>query len=388
MSAQATASEKSAKPPAKKKKTKLIMKQPQMLRMIYALIPVLLSGIYFFGWVVLALVAVCAAVGFGVEWITSRQRGQAVSTALFVTVLLYALSLPATTPFWVAAVGMVVAVLFGKEVYGGFGRNWVNPAIVGRAFVYICFPNDLTGRFVPAFKGFPGGFAHWSFESLRQLPDYVAAGGQKIADAVTQASPMFVGGKYGTETVVNDSNGANLVDMALGTIGGVFQPAGEGAQVLAAGSIGEGAAVLIALCGVYLLVTKTANWRLMLGGFVGVGAASLLFRQGLGYSGVGEVPPLAWQLLSGTTLYAMVFMVTEPVSAPRNENARFAYAFLIGFLLVFLRWQGPFVAAATFSILLGNMLAPLIELGAVGWDDWLKSRKSPAHVKGDKEGKA
>ncbi|MFP4052877.1 MAG: RnfABCDGE type electron transport complex subunit D, partial [Phycisphaerae bacterium] len=176
------------------------------------------------------------------------------------------------------------------------------------------------------------------------------------------------------------------VDMSLGTIGGVFQPAGEQAQILAAGSIGEGAAVLIAVCGIYLLVTKTASWRLMLGGFAGAIIASVLFRQVLGYTGPGEVPPLAWQLLSGTTIYAMVFMVTEPVSAPRNEKARFVYAFTIGFLLVFLRWQGPFVAAATFSILLGNMLAPLIELGAVGWDKWRKERKSPAHAKYGKDG--
>jgi Na+-transporting NADH:ubiquinone oxidoreductase subunit B len=363
--------------PAKKKPKKLLMKQPQMLRMIYALIPILLTGIYFFGWVVLGIVLFSAAVGFAVEYVSARHRGQPVSTALFVTILLYALSLPATTPLWVAGVGAAVAVLFGKEVYGGFGRNWVNPAIVGRAFVYICFPQDLTGRFVPAFQGFPGGFAHWSFTSLRQLPEYLRAGGENVADAVTQASPMFVGAKYGSEAIVNDGQGATLVDMALGTIGGIFQTPGGERDILAAGSIGEGCGVIIVLCAIYLLVTKTASWRLMLGGLLGVVAASLLFRQGLGYTDVGQVPPLAWQVLSGTTLYAMVFMVTEPVSAPRKNASRLIYAFVIGFLLVFLRWKGPFVAAATFSILLGNMLAPLIEQGVTSWEDWRKA-KAPA----------
>ncbi len=358
----------------KKKPKKLLMKQPQMLRMIYALVPVMLTGIYFFGWVVAAIVAFCLLVGFAVEYVSARHRGQPVSTALFVTILLYSLSLPATTPLWVAGVGAAVAVLFGKEVYGGFGRNWVNPAIVGRAFVYICFPQDLTGRFVPAFQGFPGGFAHWSFKSLKQLPEYLQAGGETVADAVTQASPMFVGTKYGSDAIVNNGQGATLWDMAWGTIGGIFQTPNGSQEILAAGSIGEGCGVIILLCGIYLLVTKTASWRLMLGGLIGVGAASLLFRQGLGYTDVGQVPPLAWQVLSGTTLYAMVFMVTEPVSAPRKDTARLIYAFVIGFLLVFLRWKGPFIAAATFSILLGNMLAPLIELGVGSWEDWRKSR--------------
>jgi len=92
-----------------------------MDRMLVALAPLLAAGIYFFGWRVAATLAVVCAVGFATEFIMSRRRGQSVSMACFVTCSLYALSLPPTVPFWIAAVGIVVAILFGKEVFGGFG---------------------------------------------------------------------------------------------------------------------------------------------------------------------------------------------------------------------------------------------------------------------------
>ena len=141
---------------------RLLMQQANMKRMLLALTPVLLSAIYFFGWRVAAVWALVNVVGFATEYITTGQRGKPVSMACFVTCWLYALSLPPTTPYWVAVVGIVVAILFGKEVFGGFGRNFANPAIIGRLFVYVSFPVPLTASFIPAFKGFPGGFAEWS----------------------------------------------------------------------------------------------------------------------------------------------------------------------------------------------------------------------------------
>jgi len=166
--------------------------------------------------------------------------------------------------------------------------------------------------------------------------------------------------------------------MTLGSIGGVYSGPGGVEGVLAAGSIGEGCAVLIVLAAAYLLATRTANWRLMLSGLAGVVGANLLFRNLLGFDGVGEVPALQWQLLAGTTLYAMVFMVTDPVSAPRHKPAQFAYGLLIGTLLVVLRWRGIFVAAATFSILLGNLVGPLLDLAAEAWAQRAKARAPAA----------
>ena len=346
-----------------KKGPKLFMKQKIMLRVVYALVPVLISAIYFFGWRVLAVLAITWAAGIATEFITSRSRSQPVSMACFVTCWLFALSLPPTVPFWVAAVGVIVAILFGKEVFGGFGRNFANPAIVGRAFVYVCFPTYLTASFAPAFKGFPGGLAHWSFQGLKELPAYLAGPGRAVADGVSQASPMWVSKKLGQEVA---SQAASIWELFFGSIGGAFESAGQ-TRILAAGSMGEGCALVILLAAVYLLVTRTANWRLMLSSLLGVSLATLLFRHLLGFNGLGQVPPLHFTLFAGTTLYVIVFMITDPISAPSNKLAMYFYGFLIGFLMVTIRWLGIFVAAASFAILAGNICGPLIETAATAW---------------------
>jgi Na+-transporting NADH:ubiquinone oxidoreductase subunit B len=345
------------------KRRRLFMRQKAMRRMVYALVPVALSGVYFFGWRVAALLAVSSAVALATEYVTARRRGQPVSQAVFVTAWLLALALPPTTPLWIAGVGAFIAILFGKEVFGGFGRNFANPAIVGRAFVYVCFPIELTGRFVPAFRGWPGGLVHWSFEGLAKVPDYVAAVARTGADAVTAASPMLALRDLGYTTP--------WWDLFWGTIGGVFEtPASYGPRVLAAGSIGEGCVPLIVLAGVYLAVTRTANWRLMVSPFIGAAAATYLVLA----CGARGVQPLTFKLLAGAFFYVSVFMITEPVSAPNRKGAMWAYGSLIGALIVILSWKGQFVAAASFSILLGNIVSPLLDMGARAW----RGRKQPS----------
>lgn len=343
---------------------KLFMKQPAMQRMVFALVPILISAIYFFGWRVLAILAVTCLAGLVTEYLTSRSRGQPISMANFVTCWLLALSLPPTVPYFVAVVGAVVAVLFGKEVFGGFGRNFANPAIVGRLFVYICFPVAMTGRFVPAFRDWPGGLVHWSFESLRELPAQLAQTGMTVSNAVSQASPAFVQREYGEAVVQQAVSWWNLL---LGDLSGTFTTS-DGVRILSAGSMGEGCALLILLAAAFLLITKTANWRLMFGCLLGFLAANVLFRHVLGFDGLGEVASLEFNLFAGSTLYVMVFMVTEPVSAPKKNLAIWAYALIIGFLIVTLRWLGVFVAAASFALLLGNIIGPLLDIGAEQWE--------------------
>jgi Na+-transporting NADH:ubiquinone oxidoreductase subunit B len=363
-----------------KRKKPLFLKQPQMRRVVYALVPILFSAIYFFGWRSLSVVAVVFAAGLATEFITSRSQGRPISQACFVTCMLFGLSLPPTVPYYVAVVGVVVAILFGKEVFGGFGRNFANPAIVGRAFVYVCFPTQLTGQFVPAFRGLPGGFGHWSFLSAYRdgLPDYLASAGTQAVDAVTQASPMWV---YRDVSQQIGENGYTWWNMLLGNIGGIFTQDGQ-SRILAAGSMGEGCAVLILLAAAYLLITKTANYRLMFGAVLGAAIANLLFRNVLGFAGQGGVPPLLFNLLAGTTLYAMVFMVTDPVSATKKKPAQWAYAIIIGFAMVFMRWRGVFVAAASFAILFGNIVGPLLDLAAGAWEDRKKAKQVAAGEKG------
>jgi len=327
-----------------------------MLRVIYALIPVLLAGIYFFGWRVLAILAVTQWAGFVTEYVMSRRRGAAVSTANFVTCWLLALSLPPTCPLWIAAVGAIVAVLFGKEVFGGFGRNFANPAIVGRTFLYVCFPTPMTAWFVPNFRGFPGGFAHWSFQTLDRLPDSLAASGRTLADAVTQATPMWIQKSNGIDTP--------LTDMISGSVSRVFEVGGR-TEILAAGSIGEVARPFIILAAIYLIVTRTANWRLMLSFFLGIIGSALLFRYVFG--GTDVASPWFW-IFGGTTLYGGVFMVTDPVSSPNRNLARYAYGAIIGFFTALIRWKGVFAAGFSFAVLIGNMVAPLLDMAAGWWE--------------------
>lgn len=346
------------------------LKQPMMMRVLYALIPVAVAAVYLFGWRVLALVGVSGLFAFLAEWAMIPATNGKISQAVWVTAALFGLSLPPTAPFWVAAVGVVFGIVFGKMVFGGFGKNVFNPAIVGRAFVYVCFPVEMTSRFVPAFRGFPGGFARWSFESLRELPAELAAPALQVVDAITAATPMWSRRDYGAEV--------RLWDLVTGQIGGLFDHAGH-ARILAAGSAGEVCALAILLGAVYLLWTKTANWRLMLSTLLGAVAANLLLRNALG---IAAVPPLSFTLFSGAFLYAAVFMVTDPISAPRLKESMWAYGAAIGALIVFFRYKAVFAGGVAFAILMGNVLAPSLDL----WIKRFQARKKGAGPVPDRAG--
>lgn len=332
-----------------------------MQRVLLALLPLVLVCVYYFGWRVLAILAVAWAAGFLTEWMMAAQRGGRISTACFVTCSLYALSLSVTVPLWIVAVGAVVAILFGKEVFGGFGKNVFNPAIVGRGFVFVCFPVEITSRYVPVFRGFPGGFAHWSLDSLQQLPASLRGAGLSVADAVTAATPLWARRDYGIET--------SVPDLFLGRIGGLFELDGA-TRILAAGSNIEVCGLALLLAGIFLIWTRTANWRLTAGMLSGALAMALLLRYGLGLE---TVPPPAFTLASGALLYAAVFMVTDPVSAPKKRPAQWVYAFMIGSLVVFFRYRSIFTGGVVFSILFGNMFAPTL-------DRWFGRRPSSSKV--------
>jgi Na+-transporting NADH:ubiquinone oxidoreductase subunit B len=326
------------------------LKQAAMLRVLYALTPVALGGIYFFGWRIAAIVAVACVSGFLTEWVMVSQKKGKLTYACFVSASLYALSLPPTTPFWIVAVGAIIGILFGKEAFGGFGKNIFNPAIVGRAFVYVAFPVELTSSFVPAFGGFPGGFAHWGFHTLKALPPDLATAGKGVVDAISSATPMLAHRDMGYS--------ADLLQLFLGNIMAVFSHEGR-TVFLAAGSAGEVSALFIMIGAAYLLITKTANWRLMVSPLIGAVAMNLFLRYILG---IEAAPGVVFSLLSGALLYSAVFMVTEPVSAPKQPLSQWIYGICIGVLIVFLRYKSIFSGAVGFALLLGNMLAPSLDL--------------------------
>jgi Na+-transporting NADH:ubiquinone oxidoreductase subunit B len=311
------------------------LKQRNMVRVLWALGPVFLSAVYFFGWRAALLVFTTLSAGFVTEWIMVSRRKGRVSMACFVTGALLGLSLPPTLPFWMAAVAAVVAILFAKEAFGGFGKNVFNPAIVGRAFVYVCFPVEMTSRFAPVFSGFPGGFAQY---------------GRLSADAMTAATPMLARRDFGFVT--------GLQHLFSGNIGGTFAAGGR-EMVLAAGSLGEVSVAVILLGAGYLIATKTARWQLMAATLLGAAALNVILRHGLGLAGV---PPVPFTLCSGALLYGAVFMATDPVSAPKSPAAQWIYGLTIGMLVVLFRYKAVFIGGVAFAILIGNMLAPSLDL--------------------------
>lgn len=311
-----------------------------MRRVCLALLPACLGGVYFFGWRSAVLCAWVMLWCCATEYWLARRRGDPLTESALVTGMLLGLSLPPTLPFWMGAVGAVVAMAFAKEFFGGFGRNVFNPAIVGRAFLYTCFPIAMTRGFTPAYAAGAGGFLRWG--PLRWVDG---------VDAVSAATPMWVLRDYGWATP--------LKQLFLGGIHGTFTAPDGTTRLLSAGSVGEVSALLILLGGGYLLATKTAQWRLVASSLAGAVATAVLLRH---VFGVDRIPPLPWTLCSGALLYACFFMVTDPVSAPNDRTAQWIYGALIGALIVVMRWKAVFAGGVGFAILLGNTVGPSVEL--------------------------
>ena len=304
-----------------------------MRKVLYALIPIILASIYFFGLRVLLLLVVnILAAGF-VEWMFKRREDKPISEAIFVSAVLYTLILPARTPFWVAAVGIMFGILFGKEVFGGFGRNVFNPALVGRAFVYVSFPKFLTGEWTQVSTDFPGGFVRYLNTGI---------------DTLSTATPLAIFRSSGTTVPYSDLFWGNVT-----------------------GSIGETSAFLIILAGIYLLYTKTAFWENMLGLIIGFTAATLLFTS----LGISEVPNLLFGLLSGGLLFGTVFMITDPISSAKTHEGKLIYGFIVGFITVVIRGFALFSGGIMFAILIGNMFAPIIDVSVKEVKKTLKEKR-------------
>lgn len=295
----------------------IFIKQQVMNRVIYALLPLLLIGIYLFGLKVLAITAVSNLAAFTTEYLFIRKKkGGKVTMAVFVTGTLLALSLPPTISLWVAAVGSAFAVAFGKMVFGGFGLNIFNPAIVGRTFVYISFPQQMTVAWLNPYllKDFPGGLARWTAEPALRTSATILSQLRNTGEATFSSLDAFWG----------------------------FIP----------GSAGETSALLIILAGIYLIASRTAKWQPMVATTLSLLICNIIFFP--------QQNPLLG-LLAGGALFGIVYMTTDPVSQAKGKHAIWLYGGLIGFLTVFIRRYSLFYEGMMFAILLTNGIMPLIE---------------------------
>jgi len=295
------------------------MKQTIMNRVLYALLPLLLFSIYLFGWRVFAIVIVSNLAAFLTEFLFIRKKKNGkVTMAVFVTGTLLALTLPPTIPLWIAAVGSIVAITFGKMVFGGFGLNIFNPAILGRTFVYISFPQQMTITWLKPYtlSSFPGGLIRWTAEPMMKT----------------------------SATILGQLRNSGATDFSMSNAFLGFIP----------GSIGETSAILIILAGIYLILTKTAKWQpmvattlsLIIFGFIFYPAQNIMFS-----------------LVTGGALFGIVYMTTDPVSQAKGKLAIWIYGALIGFLTVFIRKFSLFYEGMMFAILLTNAFMPMIEYG-------------------------
>ena len=323
---------------------KVLRKQPVNRRVIIALLPCVAGSVYFFGWRCLFVLLWSALIGFVVEFIFSRRRGEPVSEAVFVTSTIFALIMPPTVPLHVLTIGVAFAVMFAKEVFGGFGRNIFNPAMAGRCFIYVCFPIALTSTWAPAAAGRWGALAAWT---TVVSPD-VVTGATPMAHLKAGRIVLEGGGATGMPTDVAEgeiervTRGSFLRALALGRI---------------SGTMGVTSAIVILIGGIYLFWTKTASRTIILALII----TYAVLNQVLYALGVEPVPGALPAVLGGGFLFGAFFMATDPVSAPRAEQARVIYAIVIGVFATVIRNFSIFNGGLMFAILIGNMFAPILD---------------------------
>ena len=266
---------------------------------------------------VLPLYIVAYLVGLGIEFASAQIRNEEVNEGYLVSGMLIPLIVPVDVPLWMLAIAVAFAVLFGKEVFGGTGMNFLNPALLCRAFLFFSYPSKMSGSEV------------WI--SLRN--------GESLVDGVTGATPLA----YANEGLAAVNNaGFSAWDLFAGTV---------------PGSVGETYVIAILIGAVILIWTGVASWKIMISS---VGGALLVGWLG-NVCGATDIP--AWyQLIMGGFAFGTVFMATDPVTSAQTECGKWIYGFLVGALCVVVRLFNPgYAEGMMLAILLMNTFAPLID---------------------------
>jgi Na+-transporting NADH:ubiquinone oxidoreductase subunit B len=259
--------------------------------------------------------AVVFVVGSFWEVLFAVKRGHEVNEGFFVTSILFALICPPDLPLWQAALGISFGVVIGKEVFGGTGKNFLNPALAGRAFLFFAYPADLSGDAV------------WT-----------------AVDGYTGATALAVAAQEGLPTLQSQ---LTWLDAFFGNM---------------QGSIGETSTLAILLGGVVLLVTGIASWRIVFGVMAGMVVTSLLLNLIGSETNPMFAVPWYWHLVLGGFAFGMIFMATDPVSAAMTEVGKLWFGALIGFMVVVIRVLNPaFPEGMMLAILFANLFAPLID---------------------------
>ena len=254
-------------------------------------------------------------VGIAWEMVFAVVRQHEISEGAFVPTVLFALSCPPDAPLWQVALGISVGLVIGKEIFGGTGKNFLNPALTGRAFLYFAYP------------------ASWSGDM-----SWVAV------DGYTAATMLGISAQDGY---------ANMPD-AFTWSNAFFG--------LVPGSIGETSTVAILLGLAILLFTKIASYRIVGGVILGTIVTSYLFNLIGSDTNPMFQMPFWWHMVMGGYAFGLVFMATEPVSGSHTNTGRWIYGFVIGFMVIMIRVLNPaYPEGMMLAILFGNLLSPLID---------------------------
>lgn len=249
------------------------------------------------------------------EVLFAMRRGHEVNEGFFVTSILFALILPATIPLWQVGLGITFGVVIGKEIFGGTGKNFLNPALTGRAFLYFAYPAQISG------------------------------------DAIWVAADGFTGA---TALSVAYSEGVNALTQSLS-----WWDAFVGVMP---GSVGETSTLAIFIGGAVLLLTRIASWRIMAGVMLGMMATATLFNMIGSETNNMFAMQWYWHLVTGGFAFGMVFMATDPVSASMTDKGKLVFGALIGVMTVLIRVVNPaFPEGIMLAILFANLFAPLID---------------------------
>jgi Na+-transporting NADH:ubiquinone oxidoreductase subunit B len=249
------------------------------------------------------------------EVLFASIRKHEVNEGFFVTSILFALILPSTIPLWQAALGITFGVVVAKEIFGGTGRNFLNPALAGRAFLFFAYPAEISGDAV-----------------------WVAADGFSGATLLSQA------------TVAGGINYGDLEAWKQAFFG--FIP----------GSVGEVSTLAIIIGGLAIIYFRVASWRIVAGTFAGTIFAATLFNMIGSDTNAMFAMPWHWHIVLGGWALGAFFMATDPVSASFTDKSKWAYGILIGFMVVLVRVVNPaFPEGMMLAILFANLFAPLFD---------------------------
>jgi electron transport complex protein RnfD len=299
-----------------------------MLNVVYALAPVCGFAIYAFGIDAALVLGTAVSSCLLTEHVICRTTGQQTTTgdwSVTITGILYGLTLPPGLPLWMVAVGGIFAVAVGKALFGGLGYNAFNPALVGRAFLQAAFPQAMTHWSTP--------FADDRFSSIASSV-LAMPFAQPVYDAVTSATPLA---RMKFEAVQ-----AENPDLLWG---------------MTTGSLGETSFVLIFLGGAYLAARRMLNWRIPMSIMLTAALISWIFLQ----IDPEAYPRPAFTLFAGGLALGAVFMATDMVASPITNAGCWLYGFLIGVLIVVIRFWGGMPEGVMYAILLANAVSPHID---------------------------